>query len=252
MEEIGKILKERREQLNKSLEEIYNETKINTEFLKALEEENFTFLPETYVKAFLQTYAKSLGLNDTEILNKYLANQEEKRQAEEQEEEPLSGQSTSNDISTKKLEWVLGLGALLLLGSLIFVYIKYKAQIFEEPSTEVHEIPIEEFVVEENSVNGQSTTENRETFISPFELQIKAVEKVWLRVTIDNGKATEYILTPNNRIVLNAEQQFDILVGNAGGLIINFGGKEFEKLGDSGERMRLLFTKDGLIEKKKI
>ena len=252
MEEIGRILKERREFLNKSLEEIRDQMKISTEFLKALEQDNFTFLPDTYVKAFLKSYATNLGLDENEILNKYLANQGEKRRAQELESELLLSKSGSSDISFQKLEWALGIGLFLLICSVIFVYVRYKPQIFEESATKVDEIPIEDFISEKNSVNAHSTSENKENFTSPLELQITAVETVWLRMTIDSQKVTEYILPPGHKRKWNAEKEFDIFVGNAGGLIINFGGKELGNLGDSGERMRLLFTKDGLIEKKKI
>ncbi len=252
MEDIGKILKEARERLKKSHEEIYKETKINISQLQALEENNFTFLPETYVKAFLKTYAKNLGLDPDDILNKYLKNQEEKRKAEEESDESSGPVPSSPEPTNNYLEWSLGFGAVILIFSVIFVYAKYRSYDFEGSANLIKEAQIQGAKVEANSANQHPKSVYKETLASPIELEVTAVEKVWLRLTIDNNKVNEYTLNPGNKLMWIAENKFEILVGNAAGIRLNFEGKEFANLGAPGEPMRLVVTKDGLVEQEKV
>lgn len=72
MTEIGKILREARETLGLTLEEVERVTRIRTYHLEALEEENFEALPSpVQVRGFLNNYADFLGLNTDEILLQY-------------------------------------------------------------------------------------------------------------------------------------------------------------------------------------
>ena len=62
--EIGQILREAREDLKNSLEDVAKSLRIKKEYLMALEEGNFDSLPgTTYVSGFLKSYTQSLGLN---------------------------------------------------------------------------------------------------------------------------------------------------------------------------------------------
>jgi len=69
---VGEILKKRREELGMDLREISETLKIKYAYLKALEDDDLKNLPaEVYVKAYLNSYARSLDLNPEEILNTY-------------------------------------------------------------------------------------------------------------------------------------------------------------------------------------
>lgn len=72
MAEIGLQLKRAREQLGLSLSDMQRMTKIHLEYLRALEEDQFDILPSPfYVRAFLRTYALSLGLDAKPLLDRY-------------------------------------------------------------------------------------------------------------------------------------------------------------------------------------
>lgn len=61
--EIGSILRHRRQELNLTLEEVAEQTKIRKSYILALEEENFEELPgKVYIVGFLKNYARVLGL----------------------------------------------------------------------------------------------------------------------------------------------------------------------------------------------
>jgi cytoskeleton protein RodZ len=68
---IGEYLKSQREHSKISIEKISQKTKINLNILKSLEANDFTALPSpAYVKGFVLSYARVLGLSHDEVINK--------------------------------------------------------------------------------------------------------------------------------------------------------------------------------------
>ena len=71
LKDFGSDLKKLREAKGISLAEISAETRINPKFLNYIESGIFDFQPETYVRAFLKEYARTIGENETHLLNDY-------------------------------------------------------------------------------------------------------------------------------------------------------------------------------------
>ena len=70
-QEIAEILKTQRENLGLSIDDIYEHTRINPEFIKVLEAGQFEFLPVAYARLFLKTYARELELDVRDILSRF-------------------------------------------------------------------------------------------------------------------------------------------------------------------------------------
>jgi len=69
----GPVLKRVRESLGLPLHLIFHTTKIRVEQLEAIEDENFSKLPdEAYLKVHLQAYAGHLSLNPKKVVQDYL------------------------------------------------------------------------------------------------------------------------------------------------------------------------------------
>lgn len=247
MEAIGEKLRKARKEQNKTLADITRQTKISASQLRLLEEENFKFLPETYVKSFLRTYAVSLQLDADAIINEYnqMRQQEKTKQAEREEQ----AQAAAGESGNRLLEWSLGIAGLILLIGLILLYVSYKSTITNHHTGAIKP---EEFE------NNHTTTPESPTPIardgedggSLLNLQITATEEVWLKVTTDNRDIEEYTLVPGSSITLSANDRYEILVGNAGGIHLKYDDREVGKLGASGVPMRLVITDQGIIEKK--
>lgn len=71
-------LKSKREESGLTLKQLATKTRIDLKFLEAIEEGNFAFLPELYVKAFVKQFAKTIGLDENITLKKYEAAKEGK------------------------------------------------------------------------------------------------------------------------------------------------------------------------------
>ena len=72
MSSIGNILRTERETQGRTLTEVSKAVYIKTNYLSALEEENFAAIPgEVYVKGFIRAYASYLGMDGEELVAQY-------------------------------------------------------------------------------------------------------------------------------------------------------------------------------------
>ena len=68
MESIGEFFKQVRETKGLTLDDVALKTRIHPDFLIALEEGNFTKLPDqVFAKGFVRSYARSLGLDEEDL-----------------------------------------------------------------------------------------------------------------------------------------------------------------------------------------
>lgn len=90
MKEIGAKFKQKRKELDISLDQARNETKIKISYLKAIERGAFGEVDqEVYLKGFLKIYADYLGLDKRKIMQEYREykkNQEQENQDPEEQE----------------------------------------------------------------------------------------------------------------------------------------------------------------------
>lgn len=72
MSDLGALLRKAREQRGYSLEDVQDATKIRKRYLEAIESGDYKVLPGSfYVRAFVKTYAETVGLDAEEVLRLY-------------------------------------------------------------------------------------------------------------------------------------------------------------------------------------
>jgi cytoskeletal protein RodZ len=65
LKELGRMARERREDVRLSLEDIFERTRVRVEFLRGIEEGNYQGFPDiVYVKGFVRTYLSVVGAED--------------------------------------------------------------------------------------------------------------------------------------------------------------------------------------------
>ncbi|MDD5067965.1 MAG: helix-turn-helix domain-containing protein [bacterium] len=91
MASVGNYLKREREKQKINIDQIAEETRIGSKYLKALEADDYAQFPaETYIIGFIRNYARALGLDPAEVINMYKSSKigEVKPGEEEREKEP--------------------------------------------------------------------------------------------------------------------------------------------------------------------
>ena len=69
-------------------------------------------------------------------------------------------------------------------------------------------------------------------------LQVRATQKVWLRVVVDDQQATQALLQPGEGRIWHAQEGFTVTVGNAGGAEFTLDNQPLPPLGVSGQVVR--------------
>src|SRR5258708_6557845 len=74
MEPVGQFLRRRREERHMSVEEIARSTRVPMDSVTRIEADQFDELPgEVFVRGFLKSYARAVGLAPEEVLARYTA-----------------------------------------------------------------------------------------------------------------------------------------------------------------------------------
>ncbi len=71
------------------------------------------------------------------------------------------------------------------------------------------------------------------------KLMITCQERTWVSVVIDDIEKKEFMLNPQDIIILNAKATYDLLIGNAGGVKLILDGNDVQFSGMSGEVKRI-------------
>jgi transcriptional regulator with XRE-family HTH domain len=235
---LGRYLKKEREFRNISLREVAKNTKVKEHLLKAIEEDQYASLPSpTYVKGFLLSYAKYIGLDPNDVLLRY--------------ENSLRGKSVTRPEAPPKKKIVRNMKYLWMIGGVIVVSLFASYFLLFHPSKP----PIESISVKPKVEETLPSPPQMVGTISspegqPFSLQLKAVEETWVRIQINGQPQHEMTLRPGESISHQAQKRIYLLVGNAGGLDIIFKGKTLARFGKSGEVVNLIFTPQGVETKR--
>jgi len=72
-----------------------------------------------------------------------------------------------------------------------------------------------------------------------FVLTASVTARTWISIAVDNKPAKEYLFQSGERFQWTAEQGFDMLVGNAGGIEVSLNGTPIGDLGPEGKVVRL-------------
>jgi hypothetical protein len=79
---------------------------------------------------------------------------------------------------------------------------------------------------------GAGATEGAE---KRHSLQVSATEQAWVKVQIDGSEPFDVLLREGESVSWKAAEDFQVTVGNAGGVDVTYDGKTLPRLGESGQ-----------------
>ncbi len=265
LKKFGEELKDAREKAEVTLQHIASKTRIDIKFLKAIEEGNFIILPEVYIRAFIKEYAAHCNLDSNEAISNYDLAKSGRSTVKDISITPDAG--TQKEVENSKKEFsdettqtqaeissshnrnriIIFASAAIVLIIIILLYLLFIKDsqpefVVEKPFEEVLEEQRQRFTIEENKAVASSTVSS-----DSLTLNFKADDTCWVNVIIDGKYDKEYMLYRNSSIFVKAAENFDIIVGNAGGISMELNGTPMEFLGRKGERKIFSVNKDGII-----
>jgi cytoskeleton protein RodZ len=267
---VGALLKRERERLGLSLEQITEMTRMRRQVVLAIENEDWNSLaPSVFVRGFLRSYAKVLGVSQDTVIDLYA----KLVPPESPGLEPHPELSRSRG----RRAWLV----LLILAILTAIYGMW----YFYPSLQVRQgyrdtekrdqgaatapsqpaVPgpptvraAEESLKQEPAPvqsASQDTPSSQQGGESPARdgtndedgwLSLTGIvkERTWLQITIDGKEEKEYLFQPGSRPQWRGKGSFYMLIGNAAGIDFDLNGKRVGNLGKPGQVIRLTLPKD--------
>ncbi len=279
--QIGLKLKKQREQLNLSLDDIERFTNIRSHYLAALENGNLEVLPSVVQgKGMLSNYANFLNLNSDDILLSFAEGLQIRRdeQYAPQRLDPKNPPKVNQpNIASPGWRRIIT-PDLLIVGTLIislFIFILWGAAnvtrnqsaIGSETAPSLSEILLEnnsistptleliasptqlaEFRTAIPDANGVEPTQTVPAESSlPVNIYIIAHERAFLMVIRDGKVVFTGRTIPGNAYEFSANDQLELLTGNAAALEIYFNQQQIGSIGAVAEVKNLIFSVDGGI-----
>jgi len=259
--QIAEEFKQARLKSELTLKQIASRTRIEIKYLYAIEEGNFSYLPDVYINAFIKEFASEIGLSPKLMSEKFKAAKEGKKEDLSQFENVENELPTTinenksyvdsgiqrdtyhenpkNDKTKIYLYGGLGLIILTIISIFIFNAFNKETIVIENaysPSTEIEKPKVDSVKQDEKVV----------LVVNPFHLKMIGIDTVWVRAQVDNEKTEEFTLVPSLIKVYDIKSKADLIVGSATSLKIFIDGKHIQVHGIKGQVKNLSITKNGI------
>lgn len=241
----GEELRREREIRGISLKEIADETKISKRFLDAIERNDHKTLPApVFTRGFVREYARYLGLNADEIVNRYnyaAAGDDRIEQSPHLErlvqlhapQRPMKIREIPPPYARIDRNVIALIAIVAALGAVFFWALRHRSGRIAEaeptppPVTRAAAAPLRPAAAE-NAVK-----------TDVLRLSIEATDDCWVLIDGDGKTALNERLRKGSHHALEAKDSFHLrTVGNAGGLVLTLNDVRLPPLGGDGQVIR--------------
>jgi transcriptional regulator with XRE-family HTH domain len=232
MASLGEELRQARESRRLSIPDVAEQIHIRSVYIQAIEEENWSSIAApVYVRGFIRTYARFLGLDSEEVVTRF--------NGAFSESPPQTRQAPQ--IITRRRgmpTWLWALSLAATVGVLLVGYDYYRLQTKIQASVIAEAVP---------------TARPRELFTAPRrdrekkgvglskKLTLKVEQRSWLRVMVDGRELMEGVFDSGVERTFQGKN-VTVRAGNAGGVDIMVNGRDQGALGASGDVVERTFT----------
>jgi cytoskeleton protein RodZ len=269
---IGRELRERRELISLTPEEVERHTRLRVAFVKALEEGAFDKLPSTVqTRGMLTNYATFLDMDTDRILLRY-ADALQARRREKYSETPREKIQTEVKAAIPLLrgfiagDLIFGIAMIVMLlalgawgiGSVI------NAQNDEDvlPTSAsivdiLGNVPLvtptptntpgpNDALLATNAAGGAAELPTLSLDANVVVI-VYSVERAFVRIAVDDEVVFEGRIAPFQTTQYEAVEKIEILTGNAAALLITYNGRDLGLMGNVGEVTNRVYTVSGVV-----
>lgn len=228
----GQLLKREREMRGVSLSEIAAKTRIGVRFLDAIEKDQWDKLPAgVFPRAFVREYARELGLDEKKVLTD-LAFYTGFKPTHVEREAPQREQSLQHSaVSGAAFAVVVSAVGLLIVAPAL------RRQAVD-PGLAAAPAPLVAPVQVASVEPVPPHAATQPAAAEPVKLTLTATEDCWIGLDMGGDRVVNQILKKGESFSIDATEDATLAVGNAGGLLIAFGGGPPRPLGARGEVKR--------------
>jgi len=275
MDDLGRTLREARERLGLTLEEVERGTRIRTHHLEAMERGDWDSLPSpVQARGFLRNYADFIGLDPGEILLRYAEGIQARRPSPVSATQPRSASPPpAGEVRVRRPRLIssdivivsgisIALLVLLMWGA-SWVMASLRQQTLEDageapPPAEVAAeaaLPAETptpglpgaLVLEDVTPVPSITPTLPIGPIGALGLRLAAEKDAFLLVSVDGREQLRTRARPGDVFDFQGEAVIEVLTGNGGGVRAIFNGTDLGLLGVFDEPVVRLYTQEGVL-----
>jgi cytoskeleton protein RodZ len=231
---LGERFRAAREARGLSLSDVSDQIRIRTVYLAAIEDENWnTIGAPVYIRGFIRTYARFLGIEPEEAVAAFNRVQPAPPPATNlpADEPPARG---AGRVKGSALVWVASAVAILLIA--FVVYNELTMRRGETAVSLASATPV---------AAAPSITPARQASLAvadaPKSLALVLSATSWLRVTVDGNVSMEGTFPAGTSKTFYGRNAL-VRIGNAGGVEVYVDGRDVGKLGKSGDVVEQAFT----------
>jgi transcriptional regulator with XRE-family HTH domain len=246
---IGEALRQAREQMGVSPEEVENRTKIRRKYIIAMENDDFEVLPGgVYVRGFLRNYARFLNIDGEALVRQY---DELYRQHDETEQVPdkgPAGAERKNLPNRRSLAFIAV--ALLVLGLVYWTGAfninpqgKISGNMDKQMSSGDKPGAGPGGQNKKSGVSGPAEQSNENNKTQGMDVVLKVINKeCWMRVVVDEKDVVfEGTVGPGNTKVFRGNESIQVRLGDAGAVRVIVNGEDYGFLGAPGNVVDRVF-----------
>jgi cytoskeletal protein RodZ len=237
MSALGDAFRSAREARGLTLSDVAEHIHIRSVYLAAIEAEDWSAIgAPVYVRGFIRTYARFLGLDAEDLAARFSA------QAPSADSPAHSPAATTVSAAESERRtpsvWSFAaiIVAMLLVAFVGYQYYLYRSgasadtTVVDTPATST---PLATAEPSPTVAVPPSAAANREP-LAKNELAVRLVERSWLRVVVDGTTAMEGIY-PAGTVRTFTGKTASVRAGNAGGVDIRIGDRDFGIMGGAGD-----------------
>lgn len=227
---VGERLKSEREKASMSLEDVAGKTRITIRHLEALESSEHHKLPgKTYIIGFAKAYARTLGLDDSEIANQLREELADSDQFTNHNHVESYEPASASRIPSKALAWTIAIIAAIALAA----YLIWRTAQMDISTTDNNETE-EVSETEAGTDAAEGDEDETKDIIAPGKVIMTATDEVWLQISDADGKTIyENVMQAGDTFEIPADANAPvILTGRPDVLKFTVGGKAIKPLGD--------------------
>jgi cytoskeleton protein RodZ len=266
MLDLGASFRKARESQNLSIDKIAGDTRINSRFLEAIENERFDLLPGgIFNRGFIRTYALRLGLDPEEAIQGYekLVRAVEAEPAQQEPERPRGK-------TTKIPVYYVALAGLLSLVVIYYFLTRHTDSQVIAPNAPLNEatapppaeppLPVETPAPEQAVVipavaatppvspapapaPTPVVTAAQPASTGSVVVELEVQEESWFKLSSDGSDVVpSEVLAPGTVRRYTASNSMDLSIGNAAGVTLRVNGQPVTSLGRAGQVRNLTIT----------
>lgn len=229
---LGERLRQRRQELGLTLDEISQKTKIRLPILQALEADEPGPVPAVYMRQFARRYGEFLGIPAEEL--RQLLEQRFGREPVIQRAAPVGVRQAAEELQARRLQ----VAQALIYGGLVGAVVAVLYYFFLRPQPQGYSPPQVPAVVVGSEQRSEEPTVQRQSQDTLWRLRARARDTVWLSIIVDGRQSQQLLLHPGQEREWFVRKAVTLSVGNAGGLELWRDGEALPSLGPPGSVVR--------------